>query len=57
MIGLGTIVKFAFPSGDEEAGERFIVMELRGDRVLVEAINKMNIRPQFVYLLMELLEE
>lgn len=39
----------------DEATERFTVVELRGDRVLVELVCDMPIRPQFVYMLSDLI--
>ena len=51
----GDVVKFREPTDTEEASERFIVLELRGDRVLVGDVNtQMAIRPTFVYLCAEL---
>jgi len=49
-------VKFSQPQTPEETRERFIVLEDRGDRVLVEAVCDMAIRPTFVYLKNELTE-
>jgi hypothetical protein len=46
---VGDTVKFLAPLTDEEVRERFIVIELRGPRVLVEAVCDMRLRPTFVY--------
>ena len=51
---VGQQVKFAAPMTDDEAAERFTVVELRGERVLVEFICDMPLRPQFVYLAADL---
>jgi len=52
MIGVGAIVKFAEPQSDDETAERFVVKELRGERVLVEDIqSSAAIKPTFVYML------
>ena len=53
----GMIVKFAelIEEGDGEA--RFIVIESRGDRVLVEAICSMSIKPQYNFRRSELVIE
>jgi hypothetical protein len=53
-LKLGKTVKFVTPATAEEAEERFIVLELRGDRVLVEFICDLAIRPTFVYLIQDL---
>lgn len=53
-IAIGQRVKFAAPLNEDERQERFTVVELRGDRVLVEFICDMNIRPSFVYLTADL---
>ena len=47
-------VKFAAPLTADEATERFVVVELRGERVLVEFICDMPIRPTFVYIAADL---
>jgi hypothetical protein len=47
-------VKFAEPQTADEESERFVVVELRGDRVLVESDCGVPIRPQFVYSCAEL---
>lgn len=43
------MVRFVAPETDDEASERFVVLELRGDRALVEFVCEMNIKPTFVY--------
>lgn len=48
-LAVGQSVKFINPLTDDERGERFIVLELRSERVLVEFICDMTIRPTFVY--------
>jgi hypothetical protein len=50
----GMLVRFKNPT-KAEAGERFTVLEVRGDRVLVEdAASTMRIAPTFVYLISDL---
>jgi hypothetical protein len=49
QLKVGDTVKFLSPLNDDEALERFIVLENRGSRVLVEAICNMKIKPTFVY--------
>lgn len=46
----GQTVKFREPRDADEASERFTVVELRGERVLVEFICDMTLCPQSVYL-------
>lgn len=47
---VGDEVKFAAPLTRDEEEERFIVMELRGDRILVALKDSgMSIVPTFVY--------
>lgn len=53
-LTVGQTVKFLNPLSDDERQERFTVIELRDDRVLVEFICGMNIRPQFLYLTADL---
>ena len=53
---LGARVKFRDPATADEASERYVILELRGDRVLVEYICDMQIKPQFVYPLADLTE-
>lgn len=48
-MNIGDIVKFSHPATSDEVVERFLVRELRGDRVLVEFVCNMTIRPTFVY--------
>lgn len=45
----GDTVKFLSPLTDEEAHERFVVIEHRGPRILVEAVCDMRVKPTFVY--------
>lgn len=46
----GDLVKFKNPTEDE-INDRFYVVELRGNRVLVQdAIGGLWVRPEFVYL-------
>ena len=47
----GDVVKFIQDCNlsISEASERFIVLEPRGDRVLVQAVCDMNLKPTFVY--------
>ena len=47
-LQVGQVVKFAAPLSEDERGERFTVLELRGDRILVEYICDMMIRPTMV---------
>lgn len=51
---VGNLVRFANPLTTAEQSERFVVLEMRGDRVLVEFVCTMTIRPTFVYLLSDL---
>lgn len=51
----GDTVKFLAPLTEEEAAERFVIVEDRGSRVLVEAVCDMRIRPTFVYRVEELI--
>ena len=48
------MLKFIEPMTQKEKDERFILIESRGDRVLVELVCDMAIRPQFVYLTADL---
>lgn len=50
----GDTVKFVSPLDSSETSERFIVLELRGDRALVRLVCSMPIPPTFVYLLADL---
>lgn len=53
---INDLVKFAKPTKDEIA-DRFIVLELRGDRVLVGMLNTgMRIMPSAVYLVADLVQ-
>lgn len=45
----GMRVRFAVPLDEREALERFVVLELRGPRVLVQAQVDMVLKPQMVY--------
>jgi len=50
-LNIGDEVKFSRPLTDDERIERFVVVELRGDRVLVAMKDSgMTIVPTFVYL-------
>ena len=50
-LHIGDEVKFSRPLTDDERIERFVVVELRGDRVLVAMKESgMSIVPTFVYL-------
>ena len=51
---VGNLVRFANPLTTAEQSERFVVLEMRGDRVLVEFVCPMTIRPTFVYLLSDI---
>ena len=53
-LAVGQTIKFANPLSDDKRDERFTVVELRGDRVLVEFICDMRIKPQSVYLASDL---
>lgn len=53
-LDVGQTVRFREPLTDDEREERFIVIELRGERVLVEFICDMNIKPHHVYLMADL---
>lgn len=53
-MNVGATVKFTNPATPGEALERFVVLENRGPRVLVEFICTMRIRPTFVYLVSDL---
>ena len=55
-LAVGDRVRFAECMSDSEADERFTVIEDRGDRVLVECINTMHIRPTMVYLKTDLVK-
>ncbi len=54
---VGDKVRFLQPSSDDESGERFRVLELRENRVLVEAICDMRVKPTFVYLACDLISD
>ena len=50
-LTIGDVVKFAHPHTDDERIERFMVVELRGERVLVAMKDSgMTLVPTFVYL-------
>lgn len=51
---IGEVVRFAEPQTKDEEEERFVLLELRGDRALVELVCEMSIRPTFVYRTAEL---
>ena len=55
-LAVGEVVKFIAPLTVDEANERFIVLEHRGPRTLVEAICDMQLRPKFVYLTEDLVK-
>jgi hypothetical protein len=55
-LQVGQTVRFAAPESPDEEAERFIVLELRGDRVLVEFICNMRIKPTHVYLVADLVQ-
>jgi hypothetical protein len=55
-LQVGQEVRFAEPMSADEASERFVVVELRGPRVLVEFICDMAIKPQSVYLAADLVK-
>lgn len=50
MVEVGQIVRFAVPEDADEAKDRFLVLEDRGDRVLVRYLCDMSIPPTPVYL-------
>lgn len=51
----GDVVMFCKPADETEASERFVVRELRGDRVLVAALGTgFSITPTSVYSVEEL---
>jgi hypothetical protein len=56
---VGQAVKFAAPLTSDEASERFAVVELRGDRVLVQCIGAAfgdwSLKPQMAYLAADLI--
>ncbi|MDB5801660.1 MAG: hypothetical protein JWL63_2599 [Rhodocyclales bacterium] len=48
---IGAVVMFADPLDEDEKLQRFVVKELRGNRVLVQdTFSRFFIRPTFVYL-------
>ena len=54
-LRVGDRVRFAAPQTLDEQDERFEILELRGDRMLVRFLDSgMQIEPTFVYLLDEL---
>lgn len=55
-LQVGQTVRFAVPKSPDEETERFVILELRGDRVLVEFICDMRIKPTHVYLIADLVE-
>ena len=55
MVSVGSVVKFGDPQSEDERAERFVVRELRGERVLVEDLQSAAaIKPTFVYLLSDM---
>jgi hypothetical protein len=55
-IEVGDIVKFVSPHTQDETTERFVILEHRGPRVLVEAVCDMKMKPAFVYLAKDLIK-
>ena len=55
QLAVGQLVRFISPLTEDERGENFTVLELRGERALVEFVCEMNIRPTFVYLAADLM--
>ena len=53
-FAVGQLVRFIAPLNEDEREEQFTVLELRGERVLVEFVCGMSIRPTFVYLAADL---
>ncbi len=51
---VGQTVKFSVPQTEGEKTERFIIRELRGDRVLVQDVCDLPIKPTCVYLVADL---
>jgi hypothetical protein len=49
VVKVGDTVKMVSPTPDETGTERFRVLELRGDRVLVEFVCDLRIPPTYVY--------
>lgn len=45
-LAVGQLVRFIAPLNDDEREERFTVLELRGERVLVGFLCDMKIRPR-----------
>lgn len=53
----GDIVKFSAPTGDFETRARFRVLEVRGERLLVELVDsRFSIAPTSVYLAEDLVK-
>lgn len=52
----GMRVRFARPRTQDEALERFVVLELRDQRVLVALECDLSIKPTFVYLASDLIK-
>lgn len=50
------MLKFKHPQTPAEADERFQLIEDRGDRLLVEFVCDMRVRPTLVYLTNEMTE-
>lgn len=55
-FAVGQLVRFIAPLNEDEREEQFTVLELRGERVLVEFVCGMSIRPTFVYLAADLVQ-
>jgi hypothetical protein len=53
-MNIGDIVKFKEPEDAQEAAVRFVVAELRGDRVEVILVCDLPLPPRFVYLTADL---
>ena len=54
MFNTGDVVRFREPLTREEEGERFEVLEMRGERVLVVSLCDLPIPPTYVYLAADL---
>lgn len=55
VLILPSLVKFTNPMSAEESAERFTIVELRGNRVLVELVCDDTIAPTFVYPMADLI--
>lgn len=54
-IQVGQIVKFAQPTSKGEESERYVVLEVNGDRSLVQFICDWPLKPTSVYLTADLI--